>query len=254
VWAAIQKPGDVTHSLWSLRADARSGEARGDVSGDMVYPLRLHEGLRAPGVTQCATSRGALGYWIRHEPIPSAAGDGALFAQFAKDHDCPHNRTTWVPLNLARYLLERRDRLDSTWRVDTRRRLRFVRRTFTQGGWGVQFCHARDADHERWGGINSTYSTVLALFAKATGSPRSAAQARAALTYMRSVIDDQCRPGDQLKRASPGGGQEYARTDVLLNYMGAMVAFPAWATAHSLVDRRLRGGTRWERMPWSLPS
>ncbi|MEI6457910.1 MAG: hypothetical protein WCP04_03160 [Pseudomonadota bacterium] len=51
--------------------------------------------------------------------------------------------------SLARYLLERRDRLDSTWRVDTRRRLRFVRRTFTQGEWGVQFCHAREADHER---------------------------------------------------------------------------------------------------------
>jgi hypothetical protein len=51
--------------------------------------------------------------------------------------------------SLARYLLERRDRLDSTWRVDTRRRLRFVRRTFTQWEWGVQFCHAREADHER---------------------------------------------------------------------------------------------------------
>ncbi len=56
VWAANQKPGDLTHSLWSLRADARSGEARGDVSGDMVYPLRLYERLRAPGFMACTTS------------------------------------------------------------------------------------------------------------------------------------------------------------------------------------------------------
>lgn len=95
---------------------------------------------------------------------------------------------------------------------------------------------------------------MVALFAKATGSPRWAAQAGAALTYTHSAIDDQCRPGWQLKRSAPGGGQEDARTDVLHNYMDAMVAFPAWVTAHSLVERRLRGGTRWERMPWSLPS
>ena len=34
--------------------------------------------------------------------------DGALFAQFFEDHDTPTNRSAWGPLNLARYLLEKK--------------------------------------------------------------------------------------------------------------------------------------------------
>lgn len=44
VLAANQRPGDAHASPWPFRADFRSGEGRGPVSGNMVYILRLAPG------------------------------------------------------------------------------------------------------------------------------------------------------------------------------------------------------------------
>jgi len=51
---------------------------------------------------------------------------------------------------------------------------------------GVQVCHEQDEDRQAWGGINSTYGAVLALYAQATGSAVLAAEARAAQVSLRS--------------------------------------------------------------------
>src|SRR6202040_3886148 len=53
----------------------------------------------------------------------------------------------------------------------------FVRRTFTHLEFGVRVCHEQDEDREAWGGVNSTYGAVLALYAKAVGSPLPASEA-----------------------------------------------------------------------------
>ena len=89
-----------------------------------------------------AAARGSLWHWIARYQIPSAAVDGALFAQFFEDHETPTNRTAWAPLNLARYLLEKREQLDPDWRHPDGRRLR--RRLEDSG---CQFI--RDLEHRR---------------------------------------------------------------------------------------------------------
>lgn len=127
--AANQRPGDASYSPWPFRADYRSGEARGPVSGNMTYILRLFDELIAQGYGEFAAPRESLWRWIKRHQIPSASADGALFAQFFEDHDTPTNRTAWAPLNLARYLLERREQLDSEWRTDAWTLVDFVRRT-----------------------------------------------------------------------------------------------------------------------------
>ena len=101
--------------------------------------------------------------------FPSAAADGALFAQFFEDHETPTNRTAWAPLNLARYLLERKQQLDPDWRTHAGILIEFVRRHFTHVEFGVTVCHEQDEDPEAWGGVNSTYGAVLALYAQAVG-------------------------------------------------------------------------------------
>lgn len=228
VLATNQRPGDATHSPWPFRADHRTGVARGDMSGDMVYPLRLYDGLIERGHGQFKAPRDALWRWIKSVQIPSAQGDGMAFAQFFEDHDNPANRTAWGPLNLARYLLEKKNALDPDWLADAGTLVAFVRREFTHVEGGVRVCHEQDEDHDAWGGINSTYGAVLAMYAKATHSPSLAAEARDALTFTEYAIDDHGRPMDLPKNQAIGGWQEDAHTDVVHNFVDAMVAYPAW--------------------------
>ena len=106
--AANQAQGDASRSPWPFRVDWRSGEGRGPVSGNMSYILRLYDALLAQDMQEFAAPRQALWNWVEGYQVPSAAADGALFAQFFEDHETPTNRSAWAPLNLARYLLENR--------------------------------------------------------------------------------------------------------------------------------------------------
>jgi hypothetical protein len=228
VLAANQQEGDAAHSPWPFRADYRSGEGRGPVSGNMTYILRLYDLLLAQGYQEFSTSRRSLWKWIKQYQIPNAAADGGLFAQFFEDHDTPTNRTAWAPLNLARYLLEGRELLDPDWRTDAGMLIEFVRGNFTHAEFGISVCHEQDEDQQAWGGINSTYGAVLAQYANAIGSSTLAAEARQALDFTLYSIDEQGRPRDLFKNPVPGGWQEDAHTDVIHNYVDALHVFPEW--------------------------
>jgi hypothetical protein len=231
VLAANQKEGDASHSPWPFRADHRDGAGRGPVSGNMTYILRLYDALLAQGYAEFSAPRNLLWTWIRRHQIPSAGTDGALFAQFFEDHDTPTNRTAWAPLNLARYLLERREWLDPDWREDSAALIEFVRRNFTHAEFGITVCHEQDEDQQAWGGINSTYGAVLALYAQAIGSRALAHEARQALNFTLYSIDESGRPRDLFKNPAPGGWQEDAHTDVIHNYVDALRALPDWGEA-----------------------
>jgi hypothetical protein len=228
VLAGNQQDGDAFRSPWPFRADYRNGEGRGPVSGNMTYVLRLYDALIAQGYEEFAVPRRSLWTWIKRYQIPSAAADGALFAQFFEDHDTPTNRTAWAPLNLARYLLEKRQWLDPEWREDSAVLIDFVRKNFTHTEYGVMVCHEQDEDKQAWGGILSTYGAVLALHAKATGSTIMAGEARQALDLQLYTIDELGRPRDLIKSSELGGWQEDAHTDVIHNYVDALGAFPEW--------------------------
>jgi hypothetical protein len=228
VLAANQQDGDAEKSPWPFRADHRSGEARGPVSGNMTYILRLYAALHGLGYAEFATPHRRLWNWIKRYQIPSASSGGALFAQFFEDHDTPTNRTAWAPLNLARYLLERKELLDPDWQADCSALIAWVQKDFTHQEFGITVCHEQDEDRQAWGGINSTYGAVLALHAKATGSAQPAADARQALDFTLYSIDELGRPRDLFKNPSPGGWQEDAHTDVIHNFVDALDAFPDW--------------------------
>jgi hypothetical protein len=209
--------------------DYRNGEGRGDVSSDMVYILRLYDVLITHGNEEFAESRAALWKWIKERQIPSATTDGALFAQFFEDHDNPANRNAWAPLNLARYLLERKQALDPDWLEDVKTLVEFVQKNFTHKELGgVTVCHEQDEDHEAWGGVNSTYGAVLAVYANATNSESLGVEARQALNFAEYAIDEQGRPRDLFKSDALGGWQEDAHTDVIHNFVDALKIYPEW--------------------------
>ncbi len=228
ILVANQKSGDASHSPWPFRVDYRNGDGRGPVSGNMTYILRLYDALLAQGYEEFSAPCESLWKWIKHYQIPNAAADGSLFAQFFEDHDTPTNRTAWAPLNLARYLLEKKTALGPDWCADCAALLEFVRATFTHQEFGVTVCHEQDEDKQAWGGINSTYGAVLALYAKDIGSSTLADEARQALNFTLYSIDELGRPRDLFKNPGPGGWQEDAHTDVIHNYVDALRAFPDW--------------------------
>ena len=229
VLAANQRDGDAGRSPWPFRADYRDGTGRGPISGNTSFILRLYDALLARGEREFAAPRRALWDWIKRYQIPGARADGAQFAQFFEDHATPTNRTAWAPLNLARYLLEGKRALDPAWRDDAGTLVEFVRRNFTHREFGVTVCHEQDEDLEAWGGVNSTYGAVLALYARAIGSQSLADEARQSLDFTLYAIDDEGRPRDLVRNALPGGWQEDAHTDVIHNFVDAIRAFPDWA-------------------------
>jgi len=224
VLAANQEPGDAFRSPWPFRVDYRTGEPRGPVSGNMSFIARLYEALLAQGFAEFQAPRDSLWSWISRYQLASAASDGALFAQFFEDHDTPTNRSAWAPLNLARYLLERREALQPDWLETAASLLEFTRNNFTHSEFGVTVCHEQDEDGQAWGGVNSTYGAVLAMYAAAAGSPASADDARRALNFTLYSIDALGRPRDVHTNAAAGGWQEDAHTDVIHNYVDALRA------------------------------
>jgi hypothetical protein len=223
------RQGDATHSPWPFRADYRTGEARGDVSGEMTFNLRLFDSLVALGYPEFKAPATQLWAWIKNVQLPNIAKGGSLWVEFFEDHHSQKNRTAWAPLSLARYLIERKETLDADWRTDAKTLIEFVGATFTSIRFGVPICGEQDEDHDPWGGINSTYGAVLAMYSAATGSPQYKKAANQALTFALYGIDDDGCPRDSLIENHRGGWQEDAHTDKIHNFMDALTAFPEWA-------------------------
>jgi hypothetical protein len=228
VLVKTQRAGDATHSPWPFRADFRTGAPRNEVCGDTGFYLRLFDGLKKLGYNEFDGARAATWSWIKNFQIPSAAGDGWLFVQFFEDHHNENNRTAWGPLNLARYLIEAKAAVDPEWQADAKTLIDFVNRTFTHVRFGVTICGEQDEDHDPWGGINSTWGAVLAMYSKATNSVEYRNLARQTLTFcLYAVADDGC-PRDSLHNPEDGGWQEDAHTDKVHNIVDALNAFPEW--------------------------
>ena len=229
VLAANMRPGDDTRSPWPFRVDYRTGEARGEVSGNLSFILRLFDGLLERGYSEFNAPRQSLWSWIKQRQIPNLSKDGLLWVQFFEDHAELDNRTAWAPLNLARYLIEKKDALDPEWKEDARALIEFTIRRFTSIRNGVPVCGEQDYDKNPWGGILSTYGAVLAMYSAATGSQEYKGLAYQALNYCLYAIDDDGCPRDSALRPGRGGWQEDAHTDKIHNFMDALRAFPQWA-------------------------
>jgi len=61
---------DDAHSPWPFRADYRTGEARGPVSGNMTFILRLWDKLIEAGHNEFTASRDHLGSGLRTNRFP----------------------------------------------------------------------------------------------------------------------------------------------------------------------------------------
>jgi hypothetical protein len=221
--------GDSVRSPWPFRVDYRTGEARGLVSGDMVYILQLLDVLSDMGYAEFNRPGQQLWTWILHQQIPNIEKGGNLWEQFFEDHDEANDRTAWAPLNLARYLLEKKQAIDSEWQLHAHELIEFVNRNFTGINHGIEVCGEQDHDKDPWGGILSTYGAVLAMYTSATGSDEYKGLALQALNFATYALNTD---GCPCERAgfSPcrGGWQEDSHTDKIHNFIDALQAIKTW--------------------------
>jgi hypothetical protein len=225
---------DSLSSPWPFRVDYRTGEGRGPVSGDMVYIQRLLDLLATSlDYPEFNHARWRLWNWILNVQIPNLSKGGSLWEQFFEDHDEANDRTAWTPLNLARYLLERRQVIDTAWQRHAHDLIEFVNRNFTRINFGVTICGEQDHDKDPWGGILSTYGAVLAMYTAATGSNEYKSLAIQALNFGTYALNTDGCPCEKAG-SSPcrGGWQEDAHTDKIHNFIDALEAVKVWSRAH----------------------
>jgi hypothetical protein len=194
----------------------------------MSYPLRLFDRLIELGHTEYAVPRETLWHWIKTFQIPSAGGDGKLWVNFHEDYDLATNRNSWSASNLARYLLEKRDKVDPDWKADVQTLVRFVNENFTSVRFGVTVCGEQDDDKDPWGGSLTNYAAMLALASKAWDAPALKMLSRQAFNFALYAINDDGCPGQTALRPYRGGWQEDAHTDVIHNFLDAIEAYPEW--------------------------
>jgi hypothetical protein len=228
VLAANMTTGNGHQSPWPFRVDYRTGEFRGPVSANMSFNLRLFDKLVEHGYAEFGEPRRKLWTWIKNYQIPNLK-DGSLWVQFFEDHAEPDNRKAWSPLNLARYLIEKKEALDPGWQPDAKALIDFSIRNFTSIRSGVPVCGEQTYDRNPWGGVLSTYGAVLAMYCAATGSDEYKALAYQALNYALYAINDDGCPRENSLQKGRGGWQEDAHTDKIHNYIDAITAFPEWA-------------------------
>ncbi|MCX6620783.1 MAG: hypothetical protein NTY38_06835 [Acidobacteria bacterium] len=220
--------GTADQTPWPFRVDYRTGEAKELVAGNMSFILRLFDKLLAEGNTEFQAPRAALWKWILDYQLPSAAGDARLWSQFFEDHKEIDNRTAWSPLNLARYLVERKEAIDPQWAGHAKTLIDFVLKRFTSVRYGILVCGEQDYDRNPWGGVLTNFGGTLALYTKATGSNEYKGLAYQALTLALYTTEDNGAPRDGLWKKTAGGWQEDAHTDKVHNYVDALTAFPEW--------------------------
>ena len=229
VLVANMGAGDEQHSPWPFRVDYRNGEPRGPVSANMSFILRLFDKLLEDGYSEFMTPRDKLWSWIKAYQIPNLTQDGSLWVQFFEDHAELDNRNAWSPLNLARYLMEKKEALDPEWKVHAKALIDFSIRNFTGIQSGVPICGEQTYDKKPWGGVLSTYGAVLAMYCAATGSDEYKALAYQAMNYALYATNEDGCPRENSLRQGRGGWQEDAHTDKIHNFMDAIASFPEWA-------------------------
>jgi hypothetical protein len=216
--------------------DSVTGEHWGERNGNMVFILRLFDRLIAGGHEEFVEPRNALWTWIREVQIPAPdARDKNHWMQFFEDQSPHDNRTSWAPLEMARYLIEEQERLAPDWKRLAEDCIQFALRNFSkwEPGGVVTMCE-QDIDFRAWGGACSKLGGVAALFYAAGGGDAYGELAFRNLVWMGYHVEKDGRPAEitgYYRRLRTTGWQTDCHTDKLHNFIDAFVAIPIFARA-----------------------
>ncbi len=234
VLAKNMRTGTQLQAPWAFRIDALTGKYWGERNGNMVYILRLWDGLIDLGCIEYSEPRAKLWNWIKEIQL-KAPETKALshWIQFFEDMTEEDNRNSWAPLEMARYLIEEKEKLDPNWKNMAQKCIDFAMKYYSisQSG-GVTLMGEQDSDLRPWGGACSKLGGVAALFYAAGGGEKYREIALRNLNWVTYFIDSDGGPAAMCdpKEWKKGSWQEDCHTDVVHNYMDALNAIPEFRT------------------------
>jgi len=224
--------GDENNAPFPFRVNSKTGAGFQSKNGNMVYILRLFNTLADMGIPTMDQYGDQLWNWILNYQIPSPVNaTESLWVGFFEDQiDLDEvDRNSWCPLETARYLIERKDRLDPDWMQHAEQLIVFALDLFSASRTGnVTVMGEQDFDHKPWGGANSKLGGVASMYACAGGPSYYKQMGINNLNWMTYFIDNDGCPTDKSDGVSTqdnrGGWQEDAHTDVIHNFVDAMNA------------------------------
>ncbi|MCK9638397.1 MAG: hypothetical protein M0R39_00685 [Prolixibacteraceae bacterium] len=228
VLAENMRTGDQSKAPWPFRVDAITCKYWGERNGNMAYILRLWDGLIGHGCTQLSEPRAKLWNWIKNVQF-KAPEDRAHshWIQFFEDMTEEDNRNSWAPLEMARYLIEKKEVLDPEWKSMAGQCIDFAMKYFAIKMPGdVTLMGEQDSDLRPWGGACSKLGGVSAMFYAAGGGERYREIALRNLNWVTYFIDSDGGPAAMcdVKEWRKGSWQEDCHTDVVHNFIDAMNA------------------------------
>lgn len=228
------RDGESTKAIWPFRVDAETGQHWGERNGNMAFILRLFDGLAEEGMTRFVQPREKLWRWIKEVQLNAPESrEKSHWIQFFEDMTEEDNRNSWAPLEMARYLIEKKEKLDPEWKKMAQQCIGFSMKYFaiTQPG-GVTLMGEQDSDKRPWGGACSKLGGVAALFYAAGGGDEYREIALRNLNWVTYFIDKDGGPAAMCdpKEWKKGSWQEDCHTDVVHNFIDALNAVPEFRT------------------------
>lgn len=225
-----QIPGDNSSAPWPFRVDAL-GLHYQPKSCNMVYILRLFDVLiNEQGLAKYQASYNALWKWIRDFQIPSPNDpDGSLWVGFFEDmiDISGRDRTSWCPLETARYLVEKKESLDKNWRALVENLFAVSQQYASKRPGNVIVMGEQDNDHKPWGGACSNWAAVTALYGCATKNANYTSIGKNTLAWLTYFVDKDGCPSALADTRTPqprGGWQQDCHTDVIHNLVDGINA------------------------------
>lgn len=232
VLADVALPGNAERSPWPFRAYAGNGLVTipgSPICGNQSFALRLYDELLRLGIEgngKYRQTRENVWTWLRYTAIPEPEGN--LWQQFFDDvSTTQRNRTPYSALEMARYLLEKREALDPEWFALSSRLIAWVRDGWIVHSGSFTSIAEQEVDRSPYNCHTARYASILAMFHEAGGPASDKAEAYSSFAYATYSVDHDgfadtnFRSGIAWSTASFG--------DWMRHYLDGIGAIPEWA-------------------------
>ena len=242
VLADTAVPGSATQSRWPLRVYGNSGAfVDGRVSGNQVFALRLFDELIRLGLVgngKYQTTRDNVWNWLKNVAIADSSGD--KWMHFFEDHSgTEYNPTQFDALEMARYLLERKDALDPDWFSMAGSLINLVKTRWVVHSGDYTAIGEQQRDMTPYNSHTARYASILAKYYEAGGPAAYKDEAYSSFAYSTYSVDVNGFADTSFNSGIAWSTDSFG--DWLQHFMDGLGAIPDWAPANS--DHLLRSSS-----------
>lgn len=238
--------GSATQSPWPFRVKAQTGVfVDGKVCGNQIFAIRLFDALMelgTPGSNGYAAVRDDVWRWLKTYVIPDTAG--SMWQDFFEDHGGDEDNPSQIDaLETARYLLEKKDALDSQWFQMVMKIISTVKNNWVVHSGSYTAIGEQMKDMTPYNSHTARYASILAMFHEAGGPVAFKDEAYSSFAYSTYSVDSDGFADTYFENDIAWTTDSYG--DWMQHFMDGLAAEPDWAPVNS--SRLLRSSSviRW---------